>query len=201
MKHTQKDQALSSVIASLGDLKEEEPRTIRDVVEILGSASFMPLLLLVSLLVVTPISGIPGLSGTSGLIIAAVSGQLLVGRRVLWLPERILRMKVPRRRLGNALEMLESPLNYIQEITTRRLSFLAEGLFAEVLLILCFLCGLSMPFLEVVPMTSSILALAISFLVISVLSKDGLFAVLGLGTLIVAVSVFIVLAQAIFRAL
>ena len=45
----------------------------------------------------------------------------------------------------------------------------------------CILAGLAMPFLELLPLTSSILATAVTLIGLGLLVRDGLLALLGLG--------------------
>jgi hypothetical protein len=46
--------------------------------------------------------------------------------------------------------------------------------------LVCVLCGAAMPFLELVPFSSSILASAVVLIGLSILARDGLFALLGI---------------------
>ena len=48
---------------------------------------------------------------------------------------------------------------------------------------LCLICGLMMPFLELVPFTSSILGTVVLLLSFGMLARDGLFMLLGFATI------------------
>jgi hypothetical protein len=54
---------------------------------------------------------------------------------------------------------------------------------------MCLICGLSMPFLELVPFSSSILGMAVLFFATSLITRDGLFVLFGVLTMGAALAV------------
>ena len=177
------------VIRAVDDVRKADVSTVRDIIDALGPASFLPLMLIIALAIVTPLSGVPGVSGVSGVVIALIAGQLLLGRDRLWLPDIILRRAVPSDRVNAALDRIKRPLHWMSAHTTQRITFLAQGPAAKVLLVICMMCGLAMPFLEVLPATSSMLAGAISILCLAIISRDGLLTIAGLVSLAIALTV------------
>ncbi|MCI2394047.1 exopolysaccharide biosynthesis protein [Aliiroseovarius sediminis] len=180
---TAPDNQIADIVDTIDEIREDDETSIGDIVQHLGVASFTPILLFVSLVIVTPLSGVPGLSSICGILIALVSGQLLLGRNELWLPDFITRRRIPGRKLDKALLQLQGPLGWVQEVTTRRLAFLTVPPVSYLLYSICFLCGAAMPFLELVPMTSSLLAAVVALLAIALISRDGVFTLLGLTSL------------------
>jgi hypothetical protein len=144
------------------------------------SAAYLPLA--PALIVVTPLSGIPLLPLICGITIALVSMQMILGRRQIWLPEWLRRRRVRRERLMRALSWLVRPLRVLDRIR-HRLPWLVQRPLAVVPQALCILCGLAMPFLELVPMTSSILGAAVACLAITLVAGDGLFALGGMAVI------------------
>ena len=59
---------------------------VQQILEELGQRSTTALMLLPALLTVSPLSGIPLFSTSAGLLIALVAGQLLLGRKSIWIP-------------------------------------------------------------------------------------------------------------------
>lgn len=167
--------------------------SVRQIVGSLGHISHSALILLPSILVVTPLSGIPGLSSIAGLIIGLISLQGVLGRKHLWLPDWILTREVDSGKLRTALGYLRWPANFIDRHTRRRLLFLVGPPARTALYAACMLCGFAMPFLELVPFSSSVLAAAASFFATALVAQDGLLAAIGLlligaaGVLILAV--------------
>lgn len=173
--------ALGSLIARLRSLACGERISVSDLVEGLGHASFTPLLLVPALIVVSPLSGIPILPSVCGLTIALIAGQMVFGRRHLWLPQWLLSRSVDCERLKSALGWLERPAGWVDGITAHRLDVLVSPPIAWLLLLACALSGAVMPLLEVLPFTSSILAAAVCLMATGLLVRDGLVAVAGLG--------------------
>lgn len=192
------DTQIDDVLASVRDLQDQDFETVGDFVDLLGPTSFLPILLIIALIVVTPLSGIPGLSGFSGISIALIAGQLLWGRTELWLPDWIRRRHVPRKHVQRALAKLETPLQKVQDLTSERLNWMAKGPMAQVILLVCMFCGLLMPFLEIVPVSSSMMAGVIALLTVSIMSRDGVFALAGYIALVLSVIVLFLLISSIY---
>ena len=183
------DTSTDDVISAVEDVRKADVSTVRDIIDALGAASFLPLMLIIALAIVTPLSGVPGVSSVSGIMIALIAGQLLFGCDRLWLPDIILRRAVPSDWVNSAVDRIKRPLLWINDRTKQRLTLLARGPAAKALLVICMICGLAMPFLEVLPATSSMLAGAISILCIAIISRDGLLTIAGLISLAMALTV------------
>lgn len=171
-----------SVVAMLehvrGHANGSETR-VRDIVEALGRASFTPHLMLPALAVASPLSGIPLVSSTCGIWIALVSAQMILHRDHIWLPDFLMRRGISSQRLKTAIEKLMTPAAWIDRLTRRRLSFLLRPPFSWLLQLTCLAAGLSMPVLELVPFTSSILGVVVFLLSLAMLAKDGLLVVIA----------------------
>lgn len=172
---------IGRLLEDIRNAGEGDEVRVADVIGAAGEHSLIPALLVPALLVVTPLSGIPGLSSALGLTIALIAAQLLINRDHLWLPQWVMRRKFSRDKLGRALDWMERPVGFLDRITARRLTPLVRRPLTSVLELTCLCCGLAMPMLELVPFTSSILGAAVSIMAIALLTKDGLFA---LGALI-----------------
>ena len=151
------------------------------VVEAMGSRSHTAVLLLVALLIVTPLSGIPGASSVGGILIALVSAQILAGRRYLWLPARLQRVSLPSDRRVAAIDWLDRPARWIDSVTRRRAVWLVRGPGRMALASLCLIGGMLMPLLELVPFSSTLIASAVSLFATALIVRDGLVAAAGLA--------------------
>jgi hypothetical protein len=65
-------------------------------------------------------------------------------------------------------------------MTRPRLEILVKPPFSIIPEMLCMLCGLLMPVLELVPLSSSILATAVTFFAVALIVRDGLVALIGI---------------------
>ncbi len=178
-KDLNRDHPLPDILDRLGDLASAQDVVLSKVVERFGIASFLPLLIVPALLVVSPLSGIPGFSSVCGIGIALIAAQMLFGRDHLWLPGFLLRRKVSGEKLANALPKVRGMANWIDRHTRRRLSVLTSRGLVWVPRLLITLAGLTMVLLEIVPFSSSILGTAVICYAVGLLSRDGAFIAAG----------------------
>lgn len=162
------------------------PVSVGELMEEFGEASFATALLVPALIVVSPLSGIFFLPTVMGLTMALIAAQMLVGRRTLWLPPVLLARTLNGARLQRAAIWLERPAAWLDRQTRQRLTLFFVWPVRIVPELGCVTAGLMMPFLELVPLSSSILGGAITLFAVSFLSRDGLFVVLGLASIAVA---------------
>jgi hypothetical protein len=176
--------------AALDRLEEEEGRpTVGEMLEDLGGASFGYTLFLPAIVVVTPLSGIPGLSSLCGITIALAAVQMLAGRKHVWLPRFIRCRRIDHDKLDTVLRWMRRPLTWVDRVTRPRLEWLVHRPAVMVLQLASLLCGAAMPVLELVPLTSSILGLAVVFFSVSMVTRDGLLALGGMAVIAGAVAV------------
>lgn len=180
---------LVEIIDRVMTLAEADRVSMQDVIEGFGSASFLPFLLIPALIVVSPLSGIPLLSSTLGLTIALIAAQMLVNRDHLWLPGFITRREIAGERLRANLRRLHRAAEWIDRHSRRRLSWLVTPPASVLPRMLCVVCGGLMPFLELVPFSSSILATAVVLFSVGFLARDGVFALAGMGLVALGASI------------
>lgn len=192
------DVSVEDVRTSIESVQHADVHTVGDVIKALGTASFMPLILIVALIIVTPLSAIPGLTTLSGLTIALVAAQLLIGRTSMWLPNFVLRREISKVRLNQALSKIDKPLDILESHTEERFTVLARGLAVQLILVICIACGLFMPLLEFIPATSSLLGGTVALLVIAIITRDGFFALSGLVSFSLVLGIVSFLARSIY---
>lgn len=158
----------------------DERVSVGEIVHRIGEGAFPPLMLAPALVVVTPASAIIGLSTFCGMIVALVAFQMVIGRDRLWLPAFILNRTVRQQRLERILGHIERPARFIDRLTRRRLTILVDPPMARLWALICLLLSLIIPVLELVPMSSTIIAATISLFALAMLARDGLLVVVGL---------------------
>lgn len=171
-------------LALLGDREDEV--VLRDMMEAFGNASFVPAMMVPAILVVSPLSGIPGFSSLCGLTILLIATQMILPRRHLWLPSWLMRRRVNGDTLNNAMRRMERFADWIDSKTRDRLGALIDWPGQKVPQILAAVCGGAMPLLELVPFSSSILGTAVLCFSVAFLSRDGIFVVAGICIMAVA---------------
>ena len=180
---------VQDVLVRLDGLSGETSVEVRRIVEAFGAAGFVPMLMAPALIVVSPLSGIPLLPTAMGLTIALVAGQILLGRRHLWLPGFLMRRRIAGARLHAAMTHTRRFAAWLDSKARNRLPLLVLPPFDLLPKVVCLLCGLAMPFLELVPFSSSLLGAAVVLIGTGMLARDGLFTLLAGGFVGVAASV------------
>lgn len=171
---------VQDVLERIEDLADLERLTLRDLIEAFGTASFVPALMVPAILVVSPLSGIPLFSSVCGLTIALVALQMLLRRDHLWLPGFLMRRTVNGERLTGGMRRLHRIAAWIDRYSRKRLHLLTVGPGIAVPQTLSMVSGASMPFLELLPFSSSILGTAVLLFSVSFLAFDGLFVLGGM---------------------
>jgi len=174
---------VAEVLARLDGIAARDRLALDDVIEAFGDAAFLPILMVLALVVVSPLSGIPFLPTLFGLAIATVGAQAALGRERIHLPRWIGGRQVSGRRLRRALQRLRGAADWVDRRARPRFSALVHAPFDLVPKLAIVPCGLAMPFLELVPFSSSILAGAVLLFATALLTRDGLFVLAGLALL------------------
>ena len=188
---------ITGIIDRLEDSTDQDPVTLRHLIEAFGKASFLTSLCVPALLVISPLSGVPLFSSACGVLIAAIAVQMFIGRDHLWLPDFVMRLSVKSDKVTKALKRLHGVGTKIDDHTRPRLSALMTRPFRKFYQALCVLCGALMPFLEIVPFSSSILGAATILFATALIVRDGLLACIGMVLLLFAASLPLFALQAI----
>lgn len=153
--------------------------SVGDIAAGLGSRSFAPLILAIGVLGVTPIDSIPTLPTIFGIVVFLTAGQLLLGRRSLWIPGIISARSVNGDRLKAALVRAKPAAKRVDTWIGARYGAFTHGGFLTGIAVCCMVLAVIMPFLEFVPLVSTIPSLAFTSFGIALLLNDGLASLLG----------------------
>lgn len=167
----------------LGRIEQVSPGaryvSVGRIMDAVGRRSFGPIVLLVGLILVTPLSGMPGMPTLSGLLILLTLSQLLLGHEHIWLPDWILRREVPRARLMRGLGMLHPIARVLDSISRPRLTVLVTGSGLDVMALACVFIGFVLPVTEVIPFSASLAGFALMVFGLAMIARDGLLAVVA----------------------
>lgn len=175
-------QTLGDLLDALDAAGDGRVVTVQDILDEIGERSIMPVVLAISILLVSPLSGIPGVPTVSSLIILLIVSQAVVGRTHLWLPGMLRQRKLRTTRLHRATEWLRRPAAWVDGHSYPRLHLLSTTPFRMLSLLLCMVVPLVWPFLELLPMVTSIGAAAVAFLSFGLLTRDGIYVLAGYTT-------------------
>lgn len=162
---------LASVLGRLMRAARKADRvSVGDLVDAMGQASMAAVLLVPALLLVSPLSGIPGASITGGIVIAMISGQMLLRRPRVWLPGVLRNRTLPGPALRRALVWLRRPAKRLDRIAPARPGGGTDAWWSPLLALVCLILGLGMPFMELVPFGSSIIAALVAGFALTLLT-------------------------------
>ncbi len=142
---------LEHLIDRIGEAAADSDRvTLGMIMEAVGSRSFGPLLAMVGVILFSPLSGIPGMPTTMGMIVLLIAVQLLLGIKRFWLPGFLMKRAVSPEKLEKALDRLRPAARFIDRGLRPRLSFLIYGVGLGVVAIACIAIATVMPVMEIV---------------------------------------------------
>jgi hypothetical protein len=179
--HKQHDTSkIEGILETVEEAGEDPDRvSIEEMLAEIGTDAFPAVILVPALIMISPASGIPGLSTVGALIIALAAIQMVLGRKTLWLPQFLQRRTIKRRSLDRTVRWLNRPAHFVDKMLGRRLVFLTRRPFRQVLGAICLVIACAVPFLELVPFSASIAATAIAFFAVGLVAGDGLLVLIG----------------------
>lgn len=155
--------------------------SVDEILDAVGTRSFGPVLLVGGLVAVSPLSGIPGVPTTVGVIVVVTGAQVVVGAEHLWLPKWVLSKTVRVRHLRGALTRVRGPARVVGGLLRQRM-------------LVAVAVAVTMPPLEVLPFAATSAGALLSLFGLALTAKDGLLALAGLlGTASLLVVVGVVL--------
>ncbi len=177
------------VVFVIGRLSGESV-TLREVLQLIGREGMTIFCIFLTLPFMVPVS-IPGVSTVFGLVILLI-GIGIMTNRPPWLPERLMQKKFPSAKLRLALEKGTVWVHRLERVSRPSIPVLTQGLgmarFNGLMLVAGALL-LMAPF-GLIPFSNTLPGLAILFLAVGILQRDGRSIILGYMTLLVTVFYF-----------
>jgi hypothetical protein len=155
--------------------------SLREILEAVGPRSFGPVILLAGLVTAAPLIGdIPGVPSLVAMLVLLTLGQLLFGRKHIWLPNWLANRCISREKLVRGLELLLPPARFLDRFVRPRLSLLVHRPMLYVLAGCCMIVAATMPALELIPFSANLAALALTAFGLAMIARDGLLALVAL---------------------
>jgi hypothetical protein len=149
------------------------------IVQTVGSRSFGSLLLMAGVIMVSPLSGIPGMATTIGTLVLLIAIQLVFRREYFWLPRWLLTRSIARTKFCKAIEWLRPPARFVDRWLRPRLLLFVDGFSKYMVAIFCAVIAAGMPMMELVPFSATSAGIALSAFGLSLIAHDGLLALLA----------------------
>lgn len=172
-------QMLDRIEESAGD---QERVSLGTVVEAVGSRSFGPLLLLAGVIMASPLTGIPSVPTSMGILVLLIASQLLLRKQHFWLPDWLLRRSISVQRLKRVIGWVRPSARFVDRWLRPRLTLFIDGVSIYVIAMACIAIAAGMPVMELVPLSAHIAGLALTAFGLALIARDGLLALLALAT-------------------
>lgn len=184
------DHTLGHLLDRVETAAQHDDVTLRDVLEQFGERSITPFILLAALLLVSPLSGVIGMSSFIAVLVIVLSAQALVGRKRLWLPAFLLGKKMRSKHLHTTVRWLRKPCAFFDRHSGQRLQFLTTGPMRFITLLTCTILPVGWPFLEFVPFASSFGGGTVALFAFGLFTRDGLYVLLGYVSMVTVAGIF-----------
>jgi hypothetical protein len=179
MAKRNEEDTLTEVVETLTAAGDESETSVGDIVEAVGQKGFGKILLVPGLIVLSPISGIPGVPTLGAIAVFLISVQMLIGRDCIWLPGFITRQTISRKRMDQAQRFMTPVSQVVDKVVWPRLTVLTRPPFTYGIALACLAIALIMPLMEVVMFSSIIAATPITAFGLALTADDGLLALIA----------------------
>lgn len=186
--------ALTGTLEILEDETDGARITVEDILRALNHRGFGTLLLAPALLTILPTGAIPGVPALSAVLIAAVAVQIIAGRRYPWLPGRIKKISVDRKKLISTVDKVKPVTKIIDRYICPRLEILSGKHIHALIAAICLLLSLGMLMVGFVPFLPALICLPILFFGVGMSAKDGVLILCGFGFTCAALALILWLA-------
>ena len=173
--------SLSSIVDHIHDLAEDaDSLHVDDILEMIGSGSFGPLMVVPALMAVIPFIGaIPGMTIITGLAIVAIACQILLGRSHVWVPKKVRQIPLDRSALKKGAGGFEGTAKFIDKFMTYRLAWATRGAGLWVTALVMVILGVVMLPTALLPWAVLVPGMAALILALGITARDGFVVIIG----------------------
>ncbi|RSV18266.1 exopolysaccharide biosynthesis protein [Sphingomonas sp. ABOLG] len=167
--------SVGDILDRLDELANEKDEvSLGQTIEAFGNRSYAPFLVILPLIDISPVGSIPGLPTLLALVIVLTAGQLLFGRKHMWLPGFLANRSLKSEKVAKAVKKLRPVAKRMDKWFHGRLPALTQGPMVRVAAAAIIMLTLSVPPLELLPMATTAPMAAIAAFGMALLVKDGL---------------------------
>ncbi|MFP7570909.1 exopolysaccharide biosynthesis protein [Marivita sp. S2033] len=153
--------------------------SVRQMLDRVGSRSFGAALLVPALILVSPLSAIPLMPTLGGLVIVTIATQALFGTQQLWLPRFLSDRTLNADQLCRAIGFLRRPAKWLDAHSRNRLRLLTAPPLDRLALMAVIIVAATWPFLEILPMFTSVSAAGVALIAFALMVRDGFALIAG----------------------
>ncbi|MBI1186965.1 MAG: exopolysaccharide biosynthesis protein [Alphaproteobacteria bacterium] len=174
---------LESLIDAINEEAGKSHLTLRELLEVTGHRTYGPLLLLIGLIAISPLTIVPGSTSIVAALTLLIAGQMAIGMKRPWLPGAALRLSFPSDNLRPFLEKVRPWARRIDVVLRPRLSFLASPPFVYLIALFVLAAAIITFPLSLIPFAPIVPGMAIVLFGLGITAKDGLLLTLGAAAL------------------
>jgi len=168
---------LEDVIESLLRITPDHGRiSVADFMTAIGERSFGPLILVPSMIALSPVGALPGLPAVTSVIVVIFAVQMLAGHTHVWLPRWLKARTIDGAKLEKGLRAFRPVARFVDHLLRPRLTLLTRGPFYYAIGVMILLVALVTPVLEIVPLGGIPPNAALVAFALAITAKDGLWA-------------------------
>lgn len=153
--------------------------TLGEVLDSVGRRTYGPLLLVIGLIAVSPLTALPGTTWLVAVLTLLVAGQMALGMKRVWLPRNARDMSLPPEGVKGAVEKSRGVAKVVDTLLKPRLTFLSKPPFVNLVALLVIGAALITFPLGLIPLAPLAPGLAVVFFGLGMTARDGLWLLLG----------------------
>lgn len=182
-------QNLTEMLNFIAQELSTDKTSVGDIIKALDTKGFGVLIIFLSLLLLLPTGAIPGLPSIFSVFFVLIAGQIIIGRRSIWIPKRLSTYEIQAKNIKSSIKKVRPFTRRIDRIFKSRGFFMREKFLTYVTAALCIIVALTIPILGIIPFLAMVPAFAILCLGLALTQKDGLMFFIGLSFSVLSVSI------------
>ena len=168
---------LENVIDGILEATPDQGRlSVADLMQAIGDRSFGPLILVPSLIALSPVGAIPGLPAVTSAIVILLTVQILLGHKHFWLPRWLKQRTIDGAKLEKGLKTFRPVARFVDYFLRPRMTYFTKGPGYYALAVLILIVACVTPVLELVPLGGIPPNAALVAFALAIIAHDGLWA-------------------------
>lgn len=162
------------------EVEGDDSLAVKDILDAFGSRAFGPLLAVPGLIGLSPLGAVPGAPAVIAVFVMLVAAQHMVGLDHPWLPKKLKKRSVPKKKWEKARDRVRPWLKRIDALIQPRLQWLTGTIAQRIISLVVIALAISMFPLGFIPFAVAAPAGAVLLFGLAISARDGLAMVLGL---------------------
>jgi hypothetical protein len=172
---------------------EEAKVSLEMIMDLIGRRAYGPILLVIGLLALSPLTVIPGATWLFAALTLAICFQMVLHKGHVWMPKKALSINVTEGKLTKFIKAARPTARFVDKFIRPRLTFLSQPPWAIGIAFICALAALISFPAGLLPFAPMPPALAIAFFGLGLTARDGV--MLSLGSGIVGLAIWLLVAK------